>query len=61
MNPSSKRPRVPVAQPGEVYNARGVSLYFIFASGCPLIPFFSKFTTPLREGNQWQMWEFIRI
>ena len=40
MNPATKRPRVPAGQPGKVYNAPGVSVYYFFlAFGWLLIPF----------------------
>ena len=40
MNPSTKRPRVPAGQPGKVYNAPGVSVYYFFlVFGWLLIPF----------------------
>ena len=40
MNPATKRPRVPAGQPGKVYNAPGVSVYYFFlVFGWLLIPF----------------------
>ena len=40
---------------------RGAGLVFFFASGCLTIPFRLQVMATLKGGDQWQMWEFIRI
>ena len=56
INLASKNPKVP-----EVLQS--VRVHFFFASGCLSIPFGlrSLEMTTLKEGNQRQMWEFIRV
>ena len=63
MNCVSQNPPVPTAQQDVsvlVKIASGVRVLF-FASGSLLIPFRLQLMTTLKEGDQWQMWEFIRI
>ena len=69
INRESKKPPVPSAQPHQ-RDARernnpeptvpGVRVLFFFASGCLSIPFGLQSMATLKEGDQWQMWEFIR-
>ena len=59
LNPVSQNPRVPAAM--HPNSAFGVRVHFFFASGCLSIPFRPQSMATLKEGNQWQMWEFIRI
>ena len=56
VNRVSKNPQVPEAL------QYGVSVHFFFASGCLSIPIgLQKLAmATLKEGNQLQMWEFIR-
>jgi hypothetical protein len=64
MNPLSKNPRVPAAQPAVVDNwsVPGVRVHYYFLLLVFLsIPFRLQSMAPLKEGDQWQMWEFIRI
>ena len=59
---ASKNPQVPTAQSSKDSEYFGVRVLFFFASGCLSIPFGHqkvKMAT-LKEGDQWQMWEFIR-
>ena len=61
MNRSSRNPRVPAAQQ-DMGNAPGVRVhYFFFASGCLSILFCLQLMATLKEGDRWQMWEFIRM
>ena len=62
MNRIPQNPRVPTAQPSRHDNETvpGVRPLF-FASGCLSIPFRLQSMATLKEGDQWQMWEFIRI
>ena len=54
--------RVPAGTRQGMRNGRGVRVrLFFFASGCLSISFRLQLMTTLKEGNQWQMWEFIRI
>ena len=59
MNHYSQNPMVPTAQEGK-NNFPGVRILF-FASGYLSIPFCPQSMASLKEGDQWQMWEFIRI
>ena len=56
----SQNPRVPAAQ-RVTTNVLAVRVLFFFASGCLSIPFGLQSMATLEEGDQWQMWEFIRI
>ena len=60
MNRDTQNPRVPAVQDGKrgVY---GVRVHYFFASGCLSIPFRLQSMAALKEGDQWQMWEFIPI
>ena len=66
MNPFSQNPQVPVsaAQKGKFFNSNvlnpGVCPFF-FTSGYLSIPFRLQSMATLKEGDQRQMWEFIRI
>ena len=61
LNHASLNPRVPAAQPGSSENARGVRVhYFLLLTDCHVNSRLQKMAT-LEEGNQWQMWEFIRV
>jgi hypothetical protein len=57
---NSQNPQVPVAHLITQHTI-GVRVHFIIISGCPLIFFRLQTMATLTEGNQWQMWEFIRI
>ena len=60
MNCISQNPRVPVANQ-ETYFGSGVRVYN-FTSVFLSIPFFLQRMASLeKEGDQWQMWEFIRM
>ena len=63
MNRVSQNPQVPAAQQGADGQSPGVrvQLFIYFASGCLLIPFRLQLMATLKEGDQWQMWEFIPI
>ena len=62
MNRVSQNPRVPTAQRDMVTGcAPGVRVHYFFASGCLSIPFRLQVMATLEEGDQLQMWEFIRI
>lgn len=57
-----RNPRVPAAQREKIGgNARGVRVYPFFASGCLSILFRLQSMAPLKEGDNWQMWEFIPL
>ena len=64
INRASKNPRVPVPFcSGLNYSDRdGVRVLFFFASGCLSIPsgLQGLAMATMKEGNQSQMWEFIR-
>ena len=60
MDRFSQNPRVPAAQQG-ITGKPGVRVHFFFASGCLSIPFRLQLMVALEKGDQWQMWEFIRI
>ena len=49
MNPATKRPRVPAGQPGKVYNAPGVSVYYFFLA-------FRWLLIPFRSPSLWLPW-----
>jgi hypothetical protein len=62
----SRLPQVATMQPNRdrsqpPNSVHGVRVCFIFASGCLSIPFHLQSLATLEEGNEWQMWEFIRI
>ena len=59
-NPYHPNPRVPAVQNGKggVY---GVRVHFFLAFGYLSIPFRLQSVDELKEGDQWQMWEFIRV
>ena len=63
MNHFSQNPRVPAAQQGMPFANfnPGVRVLFFFASGCLSIPFRLQLMATLKEGDQWQMWEFIPV
>ena len=69
MNRVSLNPRVPVAQQVNTFNifsvnhGPGVSVnyYVLFALSRLLTPLRLQSMATLKEGDQWQMWEFIRI
>ena len=61
MNQFYQNQRVPAAQPGEDNNAPGVRVHYYFASGRPSILFRLQLMATLREGDEWQMWEFIPV
>ena len=50
-----------MAQPGgrEGFNVPGVRANFFFASGFLSISFRLQSMATLKEGDHWQMWEFI--
>ena len=57
----SQNPLVPAAKQG-MGHAPGVRVHHdYFASGCLSIPFCSQLMATLKEGDLWQMWEFIHI
>ena len=61
MNHTSLNPRVPAVQPGSGDNAPGVRVhYFLFLTVSYVNSRLQKMAT-LEEGNQRQMWEFIRV
>ena len=60
MNRVCHKPRVPAVQEGKG-NVRGVRVHHFFASGYLSIPFRLQSMATLKEGDQLQMWEFIRI
>ena len=64
MNSFSQNPRVPAVQEGQrnaIRSVPGVRVHCFFASGYLSIPFRLQSMAPLKEGDQWQMWEFIPI
>ena len=63
VNRSSQNPRVPAAQSRVNDCIPGVRVHYIFASGClfKLIHFRLQSMATLNEGDQYQMWEFIRV
>ena len=61
MNRVSQNPQVPAAQRGADGQSPGVRVLFFFASGCLSNPFRLQVMATLKEGDPWQMWEFIRI
>ena len=60
MNRYSQNPRVPAAQKGQTSDPR-VRVHFFFVSGPLSIPFRRQSMASLKRGDQWEMWEFIRI
>ena len=61
MNRDSWNTRVPAVQPGNYKNAPGVRVHhFLLLTFCHVNSRLQIMTT-LQEGNQWQMWEFIRV
>ena len=63
MNRASQNPRVLEATTLKPSGGAvpGVRVPFFFASGCLLIPFRLQSMVALKNGDTWQMWEFIRI
>ena len=61
MNRLSQNPRVPATQQVGFFSYLVRVHYFFSASGCLSIPFHLQFMTTLVEGDQAQMWEFIRV
>ena len=65
INPASQNPLVPAqAQKGKLdsyFHEPAVRVDYFFASCCLSIPIRLQTLTILREGDQRQMWEFIRI
>ena len=66
INRTSQNPQVPEAQPGfyesDDLNVPGVRvLLFCFVSGCVSIPIRLQSMATLKEGDELQMWEFIRV
>ena len=61
INGVCQNPRVPAAERSMTITAPGVRAHCFFASGCLSIPFRLQSMATLEEGDQWQMWEFIRI
>ena len=59
MDRVSQNPRVPAAHPDRHYTAPGVRVhYFLLLVVCQ---FSFQLMATLKEGDKWQMWEFIRI
>jgi hypothetical protein len=58
LNRASQNPRVPALQEGKEL---GVRVHDFFTSGCLLILFRLQSMATLKEGDKWQMWEFIRV
>ena len=63
LNRASQNPRVPVSALGKDDNNPGVRVHYLFTSGCLSILFHLEWQlmATLKEGDLWQMWEFIRI
>ena len=63
MNHASRNPRVPALQPGSKTgsNDPGVRVTHYIVSRCVSTPFRLQTIANLKEGDQWQMWEFIRV
>ena len=62
MNRVYRNPLVPVARPiNTTDTVPGVRVPLFFASGCQPISFRLQTVATLKEGDQWQMWEFIRV
>ena len=59
MNRNSQNPQVPVARSTSIIP--GVRVIFFITSGCLSISFRLQEMTTLKEGDQWQMWEFIPV
>ena len=58
----SQNPLVPAApQKQGRYNDPGVRVHYILLLAVLSIPFRLQSMATLEEGNEWQMWEFIRI
>ena len=60
MDHLSQNPRVPTAKDKDSNNP-GVRVHIFFVSGYLSNPFPLQSMAPLKEGDQWQMWEFIPI
>ena len=61
INLVSQNARVTAAAPQTGDFIRGMRVYYYFASGCLSIPFRPQSVATLKKGDQWQIWEFIRI
>ena len=62
INRVSQNPLVPaLLQKPNRRNDPGVRVDFFFASGCLSITFRLQTMATLKEGDQRQMWEFIRV
>ena len=63
MNRDSRNPRVPAVQPGSNLkgNALGVRVQYYFCFCLSFNPFRLQTMANLKEGDQWQMWEFIPV
>ena len=62
MDHFSPNPRVPAAQQGMNSSCDpGVRIHYFSTPCCLSIPFRLQLMATLKEGDQWQMWEFIRI
>ena len=61
MDQLSLNPQMAAAQPGSDKNAPGVRVHSYFACSCLSISFCFQLMATLKEGDQWQMWEFVRI
>ena len=60
VNRVSQNPRVPAAQESPYGHPSMVRVHYFFTC-CLLIPFRLQTMASPTEGDQWQMWEFIRI
>ena len=71
INRASKNPRVPAARPpqrnffkkrdsDDAY-APGVRVLFFLLLAVSQSPFVLQLMATLKEGDHWQMWEFIRV
>ena len=60
MNRDPRNPRVPAVLDSK-RNYWEVRVHYFFASGYLSIPFRLQSMAALKEGDQWQMWEFIPI
>ena len=66
MNRYSQNPRVPAAQhtPPNVApcpGIPGVRVHYFLLVAIRQFPFRLQLMTTLKEGDRWQMWEFIRV